>query len=76
MLKKEKNFIIYEKAENKVYKLDFNKGVWYGLKGQELVSTPPLFKSEVVNYKDDDILIKCIKETVNWNYRTCKQATT
>ena len=76
MLKKEKNFIIYEKEENKVYKLDFSKGVWYGIKGQELVSTPPLFKSEIVSYNDNDILIKCIKETVNWNYKNCKQATT
>jgi hypothetical protein len=75
MLKKEKNFIIFEKEENKVYKLDINKGIWYGLKGQELVNVPPLFKSEVINYNGDNALIKCIKETVNWNYRSCKEAT-
>ena len=76
MLKKEKNFIIFEKEANKVYKLDINKGIWYGLKGQELVNVPSLFKSEVINYNGDNALIKCIKETVNWNYRSCKSATT
>ena len=37
--------------------------VW--LKRARISKYTPLFKSEVVNYKDDDILIKCIKETVN-----------
>ena len=76
MLKKEKNFIIFEKEENKVYKLDINKGQWYGLKGQELTNVPSLFKSELVHYNGDSVLIKCLKETVNWNYRSCKDATT
>lgn len=76
MLKKEKNFIIYEKEENKVYKLDINKGQWYGLKGQELTNVPSLFRSELVHYNGNDVLIKCLRETVNWNYKNCKSATT
>ena len=76
MLKKEKNFIIFEREDNKVYKLDINKGQWYGLKGQELSSVPPLFRTALVQYNGDNILIKCLRETVNWNYRSCKSATT
>lgn len=75
MLKKEKNFIIYEKEEKKTYKLDINKGIWYGLRGQELTSVPQLFKQELQSYSGDNVLIKCLKETVNWNYCSCKQAT-
>lgn len=76
MLKKEKNFIIFEREDNKVYKLDINKGQWYGLKGQELSSVPPFFRTALVQYNGDNILIKCLRETVNWNYRSCKSATT
>lgn len=76
MLKKEKNFIIYEKEKGKIYKLDINKGVWYGLKGQELTNVPPLFKKELEIYSGDNVLIKCLKETTNWNYCSCKRATT
>lgn len=75
MLKKEKNFIIYEKEEGKIYKLDINKGIWYGLKGQELVSVPPLFKVELESYKGDDVLIKCLREAIVWGCCSCKQAT-
>ena len=47
MLKKEKNFIIYEKEDGKVYKLDINKGIWYGLKGQTLTNVPSLFLQQL-----------------------------
>lgn len=76
MLKKEKNFIIYEKAEGKVYKLDINKGVWYGLKGQTLTNVPSQFSQQLKAYNGDNMLIRCLKETVNWNYCSCKKATT
>ncbi len=75
MLKKEKNFIIYEKEKGKIYRLDINKGVWYGLKGHELVSVPPLFAQELTSYNGDDILIKCLKEAIIWGCCSCKQAT-
>ena len=76
MLKKEKNFIIYEKEKGKVYKLDINKGVWYGLKGQTLVNVPSQFAQQLEIYDGDNVLIKCLRETINWNYCSCKKATT
>ena len=76
MLKKERNFIIYEKEEGKTYKLDINKGVWYGLKGQTMLTVPSSFVQQLKGYKGDNVLIKCLQETINWNYCSCKQATT
>ena len=76
MLKKEKNFIIFEREENKVYKLDINKGQWYGLKGQKLTNVPPLFRAELLDYKGEDTFIKCLQSTVSWHYHSCKSATT
>ena len=76
MLKKEKNFIIYEKEDGKVYKLDINKGIWYGLKGQTLTNVPSLFSQQLKDYVGEDVLIKCLKNTIDWNYCSCKRATT